>query len=74
MLGDGTTDEAHRGVQVTSSLGGNLAGVTAISAGLSHTCALTTGGVAWCWGGNYQGEVGDGTKTERDRAVPVTAH
>ncbi len=73
-LGDGTTTEAHRAVEVTKMGGGNLTSVTSVSAGLSHTCALATGGAAWCWGGNYQGELGDGTKTERDQAVRVTAH
>jgi len=31
-----------------------------ISTGTAHTCGLTTGGVAYCWGGNWKGEVGNG--------------
>jgi hypothetical protein len=31
-----------------------------IAAGRSHTCALTTDGRIWCWGGNYSGQLGAG--------------
>ncbi len=34
---------------------------TMISTGSNHTCALDADGVAWCWGYNFWGQVGDGT-------------
>lgn len=42
---------------------------SALTAGMVHTCGLDTLGVAYCWGYNYHGEVGDGAAS--DRAQPV---
>ena len=34
-----------------------------IRAGGEHTCGVTTGGEAYCWGSNGSGQLGDGTNT-----------
>ncbi|MFN5934086.1 MAG: RCC1 domain-containing protein, partial [Roseiflexaceae bacterium] len=55
QLGDSTN--THMSTPVTVIL---PAGVTfaSISVGNSHTCALTSAGVAYCWGLNNQGQAG----------------
>lgn len=36
---------------------------------MRHTCGVTTNDVAYCWGGNIVGQLGDGTQI--NRLVPV---
>jgi alpha-tubulin suppressor-like RCC1 family protein len=43
-----------------------------ISAGESSTCVLLASGGILCWGYNGQGQLGDGSTTDRHTAVPVT--
>lgn len=40
-----------------------------LTLGQLHTCGLTEGGEAWCWGWNYDGQLGDGGT--QDRSAPV---
>src|SRR5262249_46728698 len=54
-------------VQVTGS------GFADVSVGGYHTCARKTDGTLWCWGDNVVGMLGDGTTTNRDVPVQVTA-
>ena len=72
QLGDGTTTSRSLPVDVLVSLGGSpLTGVTAISAGTSHTCALLSTGSVKCWGYNGDGEFGNGTTTNSSLPVDV---
>lgn len=49
---------------------GLSAGVQAIAAGAYHSCAVTAGGAAQCWGQNSSGQLGDSSVLERP--APVT--
>jgi len=42
----------------------------ALDGGYAHTCSLTAGGDAYCWGVNVDGELGTGT-TSASSAVPI---
>ncbi len=67
QLGDGTDNDRPTPADVP----GLTQGVSAISARWRHTCALTSAGGVKCWGGNHHGEIGDGTRTDRNTPVDV---
>ncbi len=67
QLGDGTMESKNTPVDVVG-LGSD---VTSIVAGVSHTCALTTGGGIKCWGANGTGQLGDGTTGWDGKSTPV---
>ena len=68
QLGDGSTTRRLTPVDIISGL---PSVVTAIAAGLSHTCALTAAGGVKCWGYNYTGQLGDGGTAQRLTPVDV---
>lgn len=47
--------------------------LTMIAAGSQHICALTQAGYAYCIGANYDGQLGDGTHTDRADMTPVVS-
>jgi alpha-tubulin suppressor-like RCC1 family protein len=72
QMGNGTTTESNLLPVVVGNATGNapLAGVTGISADSDYTCALLENRQVRCWGGNPDGQLGDGTE-DVDRLRPV---
>jgi alpha-tubulin suppressor-like RCC1 family protein len=50
-----------------------LADVDLLTAADRHACAATPAGELYCWGSNSQGELGDGTSTDRSLPTRVAA-
>ena len=72
LLGDGNNAvnaQAAPGAVQAVGGGGPLAGVTAITGGGAHTCALREGGTVACWGRGMNGQLGDGAQVAQ--ATPV---
>jgi alpha-tubulin suppressor-like RCC1 family protein len=66
-LGGGTLASTSSVVRVTGLSGKAVA----LAAGDYFTCALTTEGSAWCWGGGFGGQLGSGRKGASPRPVRV---
>lgn len=63
QLGNGT-QQHHNIYDYTSfepNQAKNLTGIISVAAGMIHSAALKDDGTVWTWGGNFFGEIGDGT-------------
>jgi len=70
QLGDGT----HQDRVIPQPVAGDFGDVVDITAGThyySHTCAMKKDNSFWCWGGNNEGQLGDGTTVNRSTPVKV---
>ncbi len=59
----GERDETSQAVPMQVQ---NLNDVIQVAAGGSHSLALKQDGSVWAWGGNGEGEIGDGTRSKYD--------
>jgi alpha-tubulin suppressor-like RCC1 family protein len=71
QLGDGTFNASATPVAVIESATTPLTNVMAIAAGWQFSLALKNDGTVWAWGRNVNGELGDGTRTGHQFAMPV---
>ena len=69
QIGDGTSGYASRRVRPVAVLGGRS--FAAVGADGGHSCGVTTSNVAYCWGDNASGQLGDATNTKRTTPVAV---
>jgi len=67
QLGDGSGQQRDIPVQVI----GLTSGVSDVAVGWNHACAVISGGGLECWGWNYYGQLGDGTKITQSRPAHV---
>lgn len=73
QLGNGDTADSAVPVAVVDPLDPTqpFAGVAQVNARGSHACAVSNDGIAYCWGRNETGELGDGTTEPRPTPAPV---
>jgi alpha-tubulin suppressor-like RCC1 family protein len=67
QIGNGATSSSAFPVDVF----GLPPGVVAVSGGVLHTCAVTGAGAVHCWGGNFLGQLGDGSAPDSFAPVEV---
>jgi alpha-tubulin suppressor-like RCC1 family protein len=67
QVGDGTTTNRSSPVTVL----GGITNWSQIVGGFTHSLGLTSAGIAYAWGWNDSGQLGDGTATARSSPVTV---
>ncbi len=68
QLGNTATTSAY---SLTPVVVGSFTSAMAVSAALLHTCALLSAGTVFCWGANFNGELGDSTLSASQSYAPV---
>lgn len=74
QLGDDTTDSNHEAY--VDAIGDSIAPAIEVSAGKTHTCAVTEDDEVFCWGNNDAGQLGqadDPQNPDPSSSVPLAA-
>lgn len=71
QLGDGVPFDGGRPPALVPQRVVDVRDAIEVAAGISHTCALRRSGEVACWGINFFGQLGDGTKNRTSRPVAV---
>ena len=70
QLGDGTTTSRLTPVPVAAPAGVSF---VRVATGPSSSCGVTTAGTTYCWGFNREGQLGDGSRIQRELPALVAA-
>ena len=76
QLGDGTQVRRYNPTDITTNFGLSLGEtITNVTLGkLYYSSAMTSTGRVFTWGGNYHGELGDGTRIDRYTPTDITTN
>jgi len=69
QLGDGSNDDRSLPVPAQTAGSADLQEVQTVGAGGFHSFAIKNDGTVWAWGKNLSGQLGDGSKVNRNYAV-----
>src|SRR5688572_4290279 len=69
--GSATITATSERISGTATLIVEQGGLFVLQVGRSHACAVALDGRAFCWGGNEQGQLGDGTLINRRTPIAV---
>jgi uncharacterized protein YjdB len=69
LLGQGATYPTNSATPLVVMSGTSFSAVTGGPVG--SACAVTTAGTGYCWGDNFNGELGDGTHANRTALTPI---
>ena len=71
QLGDGTTSvsPSPKAVDVSGALAGKT--IKDVTAYYDTTCVVASDNMAYCWGYNNLGQLGDGTTSQRSAPIPI---
>ena len=64
-LGTAVPSDAQTSLGPVTLAGTNVVGLRSFALGTNHACGLTVDGTAVCYGSNGNGQLGDGTSTDR---------
>jgi len=75
QIGDGTTTDRYIPIEITGNFSLNVGEtITGVSLGSNHSSAITSEGKIFIWGFNSDGQLGDGTTTNRDTPTEITSN
>ena len=74
-IGDGTTIDRNLPIEITSNFSLNASEtITEVSLGGYHSIVITSEGRVFTWGYNANGQLGDGTTTNRNLPTEITSN